>query len=93
MYEYFQDFDLLWNFQSFFRDKSYEYYVSDRLLLEYALSQHDNCSIKFSGHDFGENLYAFGLHREADKLTVKNRTKLMLRSPHPSWHNRMHSCS
>lgn len=76
MYEYFQDFDLLRNFNFFFRDKSYEYYVSDRLLLEYALSQHDNCSIKFSGYDFGENLYAFGLHREAEKLTVKNQGKI-----------------
>ncbi|XP_061192543.1 glutamate receptor ionotropic, NMDA 1-like [Saccostrea echinata] len=59
------------------RDKTYDVFINDRLLLEYTLAQHDNCSIKFSGHDFGENLYAFGLNRDAIHLT-ENMSSLIL---------------
>ena len=46
-------------------------YIEDRPIIEYALSQHDNCTLKITGSDLGENLYAFGLSKDATDLQVE----------------------
>ncbi|KAK3089927.1 hypothetical protein FSP39_007693 [Pinctada imbricata] len=50
------------------RDSTFDVYIEDRPIIEYMLSQYDNCTIKITGSDFGENLYAFGLSKDAMQL-------------------------
>ncbi|XP_060076624.1 glutamate receptor ionotropic, NMDA 3A-like [Ylistrum balloti] len=48
----------------YLRNEGSEVYLDDTTILEYALSVYDtNCSVIFSGREFGENLYGFGLNK------------------------------
>lgn len=54
-----------------FRKGIHDVYVDDTQILQYKLAEIDSkCTIKFSGSEFGENFYAFGLPSKSIWLEV-----------------------
>lgn len=59
-----RDFQSISEVIYYLRSGGSEVYLDDTTILEYAVSVYDtNCSIIFSGREFGENLYGFGLNK------------------------------
>jgi len=62
----------LYTHDCYCREGRYDVYVDDTPLLEYKLAEVDSkCSIRFSGQEFGENFYSFGLTDKAIWLKVR----------------------
>ncbi|XP_033737362.1 glutamate receptor ionotropic, NMDA 3A-like [Pecten maximus] len=59
-----RDFQTISDVIYYLRSGGPEVYLDDTTILEYAVSVYDtNCSVIFSGREFGENLYGFGLNK------------------------------
>ncbi|OWF44758.1 glutamate receptor ionotropic, NMDA 3A-like [Mizuhopecten yessoensis] len=74
-----RDFQSMSEVIYYLRSGGSEVYLDDTTILEYALSVYDtNCSILFSGREFGENLYGFGLSK--DDVWLRDRLSSLIMS-------------